>query len=393
MNNTGNPRRILQWFSNFSDSGGLGHQKGAKALSQFAFVNRDICWEELEWKGKHGQSPAMVATKPHYFLDLDVQRTIENFLEYVPEFWSSSEFAESVKDGEILCIDTKFFIEMFHNLMYKEDARDVWEVINEFLVEESFSSLCQRLLIILEEHEFCIFLELLRKYINPRMEPRDFGTTSYWLEIILSRCSDCKSIDQLLLLNAVINQRRQLLGFLNDGEYQDEHEKIKDIVLQISSASLKVNSLSMILKECLRLNTMEAIKIIGLNSWVIYSRLSEEGWTIESWESLFVSSGIQFRKSDKYVLLKHDELSEESRSDLDNIMSNRSRRKKKKKNRKKRRRNYHDDDESYDNELMDFDTSNSGRNLQSGAVSWLLSTDGFSASWTSVSLLLFYLNF
>ncbi|XP_031273346.1 uncharacterized protein LOC116131813 [Pistacia vera] len=382
----GNPTRILQWFSNFSDGGGgLGHQKGAKALSQFAFVNRDICWEELEWKGKHGQSPAMVATKPHYFLDLDVQRTVENFLENVPEFWSSNEFAESVKDGEILYIDTKFFIELFINLMYKEDARDVWEVITEFLVEESFSSLCHRLLIILEEQEFCIFLELLCKYINTRMEAKDFGTTSYWLEIILSRCSDCKSIDRLLLLNSVINQRRQLLGFLHDGEYQEEQAKIKDIVLQISTASLKVNSLSSILKECLKLSTAEAIKIMGLHSWVIYSRLSEEDWTLESWESLFVSNGIQSRKSDKYVLLKHDELSEESGSDLDNRTSNRSRHKKKKKNRKKRRRNY-DDDESYDNELLDFDTSDSGRNLQSRAISWVLSTDGFSASWTSADL-------
>lgn len=86
----GNPKRIMQWFSNFANGGGLDHKKGAKALSQFAFVNRDICWEELEWKGKHGQSPAVVATKPHYFLDLDVQRTVENFLDNVPEFWSST---------------------------------------------------------------------------------------------------------------------------------------------------------------------------------------------------------------------------------------------------------------------------------------------------------------
>lgn len=57
--------RILQWFSSFSGAVDVEHGKGAKALSQFAFVNRDICWEELEWKGKHGQLPAMVATKPH----------------------------------------------------------------------------------------------------------------------------------------------------------------------------------------------------------------------------------------------------------------------------------------------------------------------------------------
>lgn len=104
INNARHPMRILQWFSTFSIAGDSAHGKGAKALAQFAFVNRDICWEELEWNGKHGQSPAVVATKPHYFLDLDVERTVENFLENVPEFWSSEEFAESLKDGEILSV-------------------------------------------------------------------------------------------------------------------------------------------------------------------------------------------------------------------------------------------------------------------------------------------------
>lgn len=381
----GNPRRIMQWFSNFSVGTGLGHQKGAKALSQFAFVNRDICWEELEWKGKHGQSPAMVATKPHYFLDLDVQRTVENFLDNVPEFWSSNEFAESIRDGEILFIDTKFFIDFFVDLMYKEDSRDVWEVINEFLMEESFSSLSQHLLIILEERYLCSFLKLLCKYINASMEPKDFGSSSSWLEIILSRCRDYESIDWLLFLNAVINQRRQLLGFVHDDEYQEEQAKIKDIVSQISTTSLKVNDLALIVKECLKLDTIEAMKLMGLHSWVIYYRLSEECQGPACWESIFMSNGIQFRKSDKYAFLHYDGLSEESGSDLDARSSTRSRRSKKKKSKKKRKRNY-DDDGSFDNELLDFDTSNSRLKLQSRAVSWLLSTDGFSATWTSADL-------
>jgi hypothetical protein len=31
----------------------------ARLLSQYGFVNRDICWEEREWKGNHGQSPVV----------------------------------------------------------------------------------------------------------------------------------------------------------------------------------------------------------------------------------------------------------------------------------------------------------------------------------------------
>ncbi|KAK3184643.1 hypothetical protein Dsin_031929 [Dipteronia sinensis] len=307
----------------------------------------------------------MVATKPHYFLDLDVQRTVENFIDNVPEFWSSSDFADSVKDD--------FFVD----LMYKEDSRDVWEVIDEFVMEESFSSLCHRLLIILEEHDFRIFLESLCKYINPRREPKDFSNSSYWLEIKLCRCSDCDSIDQLLLLNAFINHRRQRLGFVQDEEYVEEKLKIKDIILQIRTASLKVNSLASMFCECLKLNITEAIKLLGMLFWVIYYRLSEECQTLESRESLFASNEIKFRKSDKYVLLHYDGVLEEKHQvELSERGSKKS---------KKRRRNY-DHDDTNDNELLDFDTSNSRLNLESKAVSWLLSTDGFSASWTSADL-------
>ncbi|KAE8695315.1 hypothetical protein F3Y22_tig00110721pilonHSYRG00096 [Hibiscus syriacus] len=322
----------MQWFSNFGGGIGLEHKKGAKALSQFAFVNRNICWEELEWKGKHGQSPAMVATKPHYFLDLDVQRTVENFLENVPEFWSSNEFAESLKDGEILFMDTEFFVEHFVDLMYKEDLNDIWNVISEFLKEEPFSSLCRHLLISLEESEFRIFLDLLLIYINPRIERKDFGNPSYLLEFILCECSDSESFDTLLLLNAIINQKRQLLQLVNDEECQDENEQVKDIVSQMSQTSPNAYSLASILKECTKAKPVVAIKLLGLCSWVIYFRLSKECQTPGSWEALFVSNGISFRTF-KYSMLHHEDSLDESNSEADGRSSNGHR---KKKNRKRR---------------------------------------------------------
>lgn len=96
----------------------------------------------------------MVATKPHYFLDLDIQRTVENFLDNVPEFWSFEEFAESVKDDDIFFIDRSFFVHYFIALMHKQEFRDVWDVVNEFLMQQAFSSLCGRLLITLEDQDF-----------------------------------------------------------------------------------------------------------------------------------------------------------------------------------------------------------------------------------------------
>ncbi|KAL2488402.1 hypothetical protein Fot_41694 [Forsythia ovata] len=379
----GNPRRILQWFSNFAGSGGLEHGKGAKALSQFAFVNRDLCWEELEWKGKHGQSPAMVATKPQYFLDLDVQRTVENFLEYVPEFWSSHEFSESLKDGEILDIDTKFFVDLFVDLMYKEDFEEIWEVIDEFLTEESFSFLCHHLLIILKEQELQLFLGLISKYLNPRSQSIDYGNASQWLEIILSNCTADWIINQLLLLNAVTTQGRQLLRLMQEEGSEDLKEKIKKLVFQLCESGY-ANDLAPIVKECFNRKTIEAIKLLSLQSWAIHFRLSEEFHSPESWESLFITNGIRFRKSNKYALL-HDEFSEDYGSDWDERYSKTLKSKKKRKHKKKRRRSF-DPDKSDENELKDFDLSNNRLGLQSKAGDWLLSTDGYSTTWSSVDL-------
>lgn len=381
----GNPRRIMLWFANFVGSGDLEHKRGAKALSQYAFINRDICWEELEWKGKHGQSPAMVATKPHYFLDLDVQRTVENFLDYVPEFWLSDEFAESLKDGEILFTDTKFFVDMFVDLMYKDDLKEVWELVGEFLREEPFTSLCHHLLIVLDERELCSFLKLIREFINPKIEPMGFGNPSYCLEVILSKCSNSDSIDELLLLNAVTSQQRQLLRLLQEEAHKEEKVKIIDFALQICTSSSHANGLMSLMEEFIKKKSIKSIKWLGLQSWAIHYVLAEEGRSSESWESLFISNGLSFRQSDKHPLLRYNGFLEESESDLDVRGSVRLKRKKKEKRRKKRRRNCSHDD-SYNDELLDFDSSNNRLALQSKAGGWLLSTDGYSTAWSSVDL-------
>ncbi|KAL0435191.1 UNVERIFIED_CONTAM: hypothetical protein Sradi_0227000 [Sesamum radiatum] len=392
----GNPRRILQWFSNFAGSADVEHGKGAKALSQFAFVNRDICWEELEWKGKHGQSPAMVATKPHYFLDLDVQRTVENFLEYVPEFWSSNEFSESLKDGDILFIDTKYFVNWFTDLMYKEELEELWEIIEEFLMEQSFSFLCHHLLIILEEQDFHLFLDLIPKYLKPKPESIASGNASDWLEIVLSKYGGSSTIDQLLLLNAVTNQARQLLRLVREEGSEEEKEKIKNLVFQICDSSSYTNDLAPTIEEVSKRKPLESITRLGVHSWAIHFRLSEESHTPEFWESLFISNGINFHKSDKYALLHDDEFSEDCGSDYDGRSSWSPKHKNRRKHKRKRKRNL-DSAESYEDELVDFSFKNNRRDLQSKAGDWLLSTDGYSTTWSSVSsqlppvLLQFYL--
>lgn len=362
----GNRRRILQWFSSFSGNGDSDHKRGAKALSQFAFVNRDICWEELEWKGKHGQSPAMVATKPHYFLDLDVEKTIENFIEYVPEFWSSDEFAESLKDGEILSIDREFFVDFFVKLIYK-DSKEAWNVVNEFLMDQPFSSLCRHLLIALDENDLQHFLESLSKLLMTRAEPVDFANPSYWLEIVLTKCSNTADMDKLFFLNAVISEKRQLLRLINEEENREEKLNIGDLVSQVCTSSRPSYPLA---------KAEKLVKCLGLHAWALYYRLSEECQTPESWESLFNENGISFRNN-RYTMLT----SKDWESDLDEKGSFGSKHKKKEKHRKRRRKTYDEDDS-----LLDLEFSGSNQGMQISTGSWMLSTDGFASSWTSVDL-------
>ncbi|CAI9113025.1 OLC1v1013548C1 [Oldenlandia corymbosa var. corymbosa] len=372
----GNSKRILAWFSNFAGPSGVEHKKGAKALSQFAFKNRDVCWEELEWRGKHGQSPAMVATKPHYFLDLDVEKTVENFLEYVPNFWASTEFSESLKDGEIVHVDKEFFVEMFLNLMYKEDMEELWDIIDEFLTGESFSFLCHHLLIVLEEQDLLYFLNTIHKFLKPSLEVTALGNPSFWLEVVLSKCS-IVSVDQLFLLNAVTSQARQLLRLVREEADENEKEEVKSIVTQVCSSSGPADNLAPIMDEWPKNRNLESIKWLGLQSWAIFYRLSEGFHTSESWESLFASNGIGFRKSHKYDLIDLVEDSEDGGFEWEERSLDKVKRRKKERRSTKRRRKLKSK-QSLD-ALLDFDfPDNTG--------SWLLSTDQFSATWSAVDL-------
>lgn len=389
----GNPRRILEWFDNFATSSDSGHKKGARAITQFAFVNRDICWEELEWKGKHGQSPAIVATKPHYFHDLDVLRTVENFLEYVPDFWSSDELADSVKDGEILNLDTKYFVEKFIQLMYEEDLEDIWVVIEDFLLEVEFSFLSKHVLVLLDEHSLLSFLKSLSKLIRLNGNCKEYLYPACWLEILLSKCNDL-SFDDLILLNALISKGRQLLRLLVDEEHKEEKGQMEEILRDVVAVS-NANHWAL-MKECANMKEQVAMKWMGLQSWIIHYYLARECRTCQSCESLFVRNGIDFRKSDEYSFVRPDDLGEGYSSDSNGNNPERKgsyKKRKRERKKKRRRKNHHGVDSAV--ELAGFETSEWRQGLQSVGSSWFLSTDAYSCAWNMVisSLIFFFVFF
>ncbi|CAB4268548.1 unnamed protein product [Prunus armeniaca] len=130
------------------------------------------------------------------------------------------------------------------------------------------------------------------------------------------------------------------------------------------------------------MKNIEAFKLLGLQSWVIYYSLAEKCQTPESWELFFMHNEISFRKSDRYLFLDNHGVLEGGVSDLDRKASKTVKHRKKHSRRKRKRDINHDDS---DNELLDLGTTKNRLDLQSNVGSWLLSIDEYSASWNSIS--------
>ena len=69
-------------------------------------------WDLLVWQGKHAQAPVAVAAKPHYFSELDVNKSMRNILNRCPEFFASEQFLSSVSNGTITALDRAFFCQV-----------------------------------------------------------------------------------------------------------------------------------------------------------------------------------------------------------------------------------------------------------------------------------------
>lgn len=344
-------------------------------------MNRDTCWEELEWKGKHCQSPAVVATKPHYFHDLDVLQTVENFLHYVPDFWSSEEVAESVRDGDILKIDRTYFIDKFLHFMYEENLEEAWVVVEEFIMDEKFSFLCQHLLVIVDDYRMQTFLKSIGKFIHINAQCKELKYPSCWLENLLSTCTGSVSVDEFILLNAVISHGRQLLRLMTDEEHEDEKQKLEKLLMNALNFC-DANHWDF-LKECMEMEKQIAIKWIGLWSWVIHYHVAHECKTQQSCESLFSENGICFRRMDKFYLLQSNETLEEYDSEIDDEYLDRQCHNKRKD--KKRRKKKHNHANENADELLEFEPLNTLNDWKSGERSWLLATNNYSCAWNVVS--------
>lgn len=369
---SGHPKRILGWFENFSSSCKKGNELGAQALAHFAFIHRDKYWKELEWRGTHGQAPATVASKPYYFLDLDVLRTVENFLDYVPEFWSSDELWDSLKEGDILSLDMVFFINKLFQRMADGSTR-VWQMLEHFLSEEPFSHLCQCLLSFLGDDKLLDFVNnlslALSQTANSYALIRDGRKTickHSWLSDVLRMGAECPSLECAMICNACIAHSRQLLRVLHDEENTQEYKSFSSLLLELKSSKSMCDRMHWALrKEGLKFNKWEMVKWLALESWSIQVLIAEEYKSPASLKALLSANLIEFwhGSQDKKFKAKKDK-------------KVRKERRKKRKKKKRRRNEDWSDVEGLDSSQSDVDGN--GHSPVDGEGSWYLSFDNFS---------------
>jgi hypothetical protein len=292
---------------------------------------------------------------------------VENFLEYVPTFWSSDELAESVKNGEILEIDPEYFVKLLLDLLYEEQCGDVWDMVEGFLSEERFSSLCQVLLVLLDGERLFSFLKSVGKLLNPNWECNEFNFSCCWLEVLLNRCFSL-SLDEVVLMNSVISKNRQLFRFISDEETKEEENNLGDILGSFMDPSNE--AMWALTRELMEMKKEEAVKWIAIQCWILFYILTKECKTPDSFELVFLKNGIEFREAKEHSFVGSD--------DSDTEAFERRSHKKRKRNKKKKRKVYDFDfGKEKDNQSLEFE-------FQPDTRSWFLSTDGFSCAWNMV---------
>lgn len=383
---TGHPTRILYWFDRFAGVGQTEHLFGARALANFAFRNRGLCWHRLVWKGKHAHSPSTVAAKPHYFMELDILRTVQNFLEYVPEFWRSKEFRDSLKGNFFWSIDMTFLAEYLATKLAKvldsdtEDAEEIWTEVSGYISKEHFSVLCQQLLHVASDEKLLMFINdlgsvlssLVKGYeedTNTRYEKtthvkyKNPGKTN-WMEVMVYADVQWESLMQPIFCNACFKNGRKILRILQEEEHEEDAISLKRLMNTGPGDERKEHWA--LRDKIASMDRPAACRYVALEAWVLFYQLSSESAGVDLYEALMEESGIKYLHSSS------------TREKFNSRDKRRSKSSSKRSRKKKHRRRDSSDAEDSDDELPISDE------LPKEEQGWLLSIDNYNSTWTKV---------
>ncbi|KAL2641371.1 hypothetical protein R1flu_008958 [Riccia fluitans] len=374
----GNAKRISGWFQNFAGAGETDHRLGARALARYAFLHREDYWHELEWNGKHSQAPATVASKPHYFSELDVLKTVDNFLEHVPSFWYSEELRDSLDEGEFLGLDPDFFHRELLERLTIDNSDELWLLFEDYLRSESFSTLCQRTLYLMSDRSLLAFLsdlgaalKKLRKNVSSGKEletqehPKSLKDIP-WLEVTFSIGVEWNTLSDAAFCNACASHGREILRLLQDDEHEEEAKTLRILLsegLQCESAHRRL------MQECLQAEKWEVVKWLSMEAWLLFYLTCQDSTSAGSLERLMTEVGIDFLRSEGT-----SPMPSRGRKRNEKGKSRRTRRRAKKSA-------HHEDEESESDSDVAHGADDSWR-----ALSWRLSLDKYTIAWTKVDV-------
>lgn len=391
---SGEPKRALQWFQNFAGVGEIDHQLGARALARYVFMHREASWHELVWKRDRSQAPATVASKPHYFSELDVVETIDNFLDHVPAFWNSEELRDSLEDGQFIALDVDFFVE---ELLAKMDSDAFSSTLKAYLAEESFTVLCQRILPITSDEDFLGFINGLLlammkwkkdKSINWDREAEAGGLEIVkirelcWLEIVLSAGLEWETLDDVIFCNACARNGRELLRLMQSEEHNDETRLLESLLADSNPYNEQEHWA--LRREYLLFPTWQAVQRLTLEAWLLFYLLSQETTRPEVLERLMTENGIGFlRTSAKHVHKSELDMEWKGAKASKEKKRSKKRHRRKRKGTSRKRNKHSEDDDSESGSDVPFAAEES---KSESSVSWRLSVDKYVITWTKVDV-------
>lgn len=243
----GSDMRIAVWFGHFSMEGMSKFKYGAYALAHYALAERSEVWQHLVWEGKHPQAPVAVASKPHYFCELNVTATVRNLALHCKGFWSSEQLKDSLASGEFLTVDYPFFIELLLKQLQNSDwkARQLWQALNDYVLNETWATLCTRLLHALNERQT---LQLVNSFSSPHSITNAVGHASS-SSVILSPPA-WENYYELAFCHAITCARQQVYQVLrNDEELIEELGVLQDLARTIFTPTVTQQSIEALVEN------------------------------------------------------------------------------------------------------------------------------------------------
>ena len=160
--------RIAAWFDHFSTKGSSHFRNGSYSLAIYALRERNICWKSLCWKGGHGQSPAIVASKTEYFMHLDIVETISEFAKHQSDFWNSQEFLDQICGSQLFTsTDPQYWAHRLFEQLETVPTADLqesnlWTVLTAYISKrDSWREICNRAATRLQESDLLLFSNTL----------------------------------------------------------------------------------------------------------------------------------------------------------------------------------------------------------------------------------------